>query len=251
MRQRSAGLAQELQASFTLGSGQFCTKPGIVFVPEDASEPFVETLRTGVSSLSNCGMLTHGIASKYGQAIQRRLDEGQAELIGGQQSIADSAAAVGAPTVFRVSLDEFLEHPELGEEVFGPTTLLIHYGSKDDLIDAARRLHGHLTATIHGTEGDLAGAGELVRILETKVGRILFNGFPTGVEVSHAMVHGGPFPATSDGRSTSVGTQAIYRFMRLVCYQNFADAALPAELRPTNPLGIMRLVNGRLTREAQ
>jgi len=251
MKQRSAGLAQELQASFTLGSGQFCTKPGVVFVPEDGSEPFVEALRAGVSGLSNCGMLTHGIASKYGQAIQQRLDAGDAELLGGQQSVADSSAAVGAPTVFRVSLEEFLAHPELGEEVFGPTTLLVHYGSEDALIDAARRLHGHLTATIHGTAEDLVDAGELIRILETKVGRILFNGFPTGVEVSHAMVHGGPYPATSDGRSTSVGTQAIYRFMRPVCYQNFTDAALPAELRRGNPLNILRLVNGTPTREAQ
>jgi 2,5-dioxopentanoate dehydrogenase len=251
MKKRSTGLAQELQASFTLGSGQFCTKPGVVFVPEHESEQFVEKLRTGVSALSSCGMLTHGIASKYGQAIQQRLDEGEAELLSGLKSIADSAAALGAPTVFRVPLDEFLAHPELGEEIFGPTTLLVHYGSKDALINAARRLHGHLTATIHGTEEDLAGAGELVRILETKVGRILFNGFPTGVEVSHAMVHGGPFPATSDGRSTSVGTQAISRFTRSVCYQNFMDAALPAELRRGNPLSIMRLVNGTLTREAQ
>jgi NADP-dependent aldehyde dehydrogenase len=115
-------------------------------------------------------------------------------------------------------------------------------------LPAARKLHGHLTATIHGTHEDLTGATELIRILETKVGRILFNGFPTGVEVSHAMVHGGPFPATSDSRSTSVGSQAILRFARPVCYQDFTDAALPQELRRANPLGIMRMMNGTLTR---
>jgi NADP-dependent aldehyde dehydrogenase len=136
----------------------------------------------------------------------------------------------------------------LGEEVFGPTTLLVHYGAAADLLKAARQLHGHLTATIHGTDEDLSSAQELVRILETKVGRILFNGFPTGVEVSHAMVHGGPFPATSDSRTTSVGSQAILRFVRPVCYQDFTDTALPPELQRANPLGIMRMMNGTLTR---
>jgi len=251
MKARSDGLAQGLQASFTLASGQMCTKPGVVFVPEHESEPFVETLRAGVSTLSSHGMLTHGIASKYGQTIQQRLDEGSVDLLSGEQNHADSQAAVAAPTVFRIALQEFLADPELGEEVFGPTTLLVHYGDEVELIDVAQRLHGHLTATIHGTEEDLAGAGELIRILETKAGRLIFNGFPTGVEVSHAMIHGGPFPATSDGRSTSVGSQAIYRFTRPVCYQNFADAALPAELRRGNPLGILRMVNGAYTREPQ
>lgn len=251
MKERGVGLAQGLQASFTLGSGQFCTKPGVVFVPESGSEPFIEALREGVSSPGNHGMLTRGIASKYGETIQQRLDDGSAELLTKGQIISESAAAVAAPAVFRISLGKFLKEPELGEEVFGPTTLLVHYGDKGELIEVAQRLHGHLTATIHGTEEDLAGAGELIRILETKVGRILFNGFPTGVEVCHAMVHGGPFPATSDGRSTSVGTQAIYRFTRPVCYQNFIDSALPEELRRGNPLGIMRMVNGTYTREPQ
>jgi NADP-dependent aldehyde dehydrogenase len=113
----------------------------------------------------------------------------------------------------------------------------------------AKKLHGHLTATIHGTEQDLRDASELVRVLETKVGRLLFNGYPTGVEVCHAMVHGGPFPATSDSRTTSVGTRAITRFARPVCYQDFPDAALPAELRRGNPVGIQRMVNGKLGRE--
>jgi NADP-dependent aldehyde dehydrogenase len=251
MRERSGGLARGLQASFTQWSGQVCTKPGMVFMPQHGSEPFVEMLRTGVSGLSSQRMLTRGIASNYGKTIQQRINKHNVELLAGEQSAAGSEAAVSAPAIFRASLHEFLEHPELGEEVFGPTTLLVPYGSADDLLEVARKLHGHLTATIHGTEEDLAGAGDLIRILETKAGRVIFNGFPTGVEVSHAMVHGGPFPATSDGRSTSVGTQAIYRFTRPVCYQNFADSALPAELRRANLLGILRLVNGKHTREPQ
>jgi NADP-dependent aldehyde dehydrogenase len=106
-----------------------------------------------------------------------------------------------------------------------------------------------LTATIHGTEQDLEENRELITVLESKVGRLLFNGFPTGVEVCHAMVHGGPYPATSDGRSTSVGTQAIYRFTRPVCYQDFPDATLPNELKNANPLNILRMVNGSMTRD--
>jgi NADP-dependent aldehyde dehydrogenase len=137
----------------------------------------------------------------------------------------------------------------LEEDIFGPTTLLIHYGEPRELIDVAKRLHGHLTATIHGTEDDLREASELVSVLETKVGRLLFNGYPTGVEVCHAMVHGGPFPATSDSRTTSVGTRAIVRFGRPVCYQDFPDASLPMELRRGNPLGVQRMVNGKFTRE--
>ena len=110
-------------------------------------------------------------------------------------------------------------------------------------------MHGHLTATLHGTDSDLQNADELVRVLETKVGRILFNGFPTGVEVCHAMVHGGPFPASSDSRFTSVGTRAMLRFARPVCYQDFPDAALPEALRDSNPLRIQRMRNGVLGRE--
>jgi 2,5-dioxopentanoate dehydrogenase len=248
MREKSAQLAQGLQASFTLGSGQFCTKPGLVFVPQAHSAEFIQSLQSGVGALDQQGMLTYAIAAKYNYAIQQRLAEGYAELIAGANSRTESNCAAGTATVFAIKLSDFLAHPEFGEEVFGPTTLLVHYGETNDLLAAAQSLHGHLTATIHGTEEDLAGAQELIRILETKVGRILFNGFPTGVEVCHAMVHGGPFPATSDGRSTSVGTQAILRFVRPVCYQDFPDAALPPELQRANPLGIMRLLNGRLTR---
>ncbi|ADW71021.1 aldehyde dehydrogenase (NADP(+)) [Granulicella tundricola] len=251
LRERGASLAQGLQGSFTLGSGQFCTKPGVVFVPDSGSESFVESLSGGVASLGGHQMLTNGIAAKYGNAIEQRVSEGKAQLLACAQSLPDNGGAVGAPAIFSVSLEQFMQHPELSEEVFGPTTLLVHYGAEKDLLAAATSLHGHLTATIHGTDEDLAQAQELVAVLETKVGRILFNGYPTGVEVCHAMVHGGPFPATSDGRSTSVGTQAMLRFTRPVCYQDFPNEALPGELRRENVSGIMRLVNGNLTRVAQ
>jgi NADP-dependent aldehyde dehydrogenase len=128
-------------------------------------------------------------------------------------------------------------------------SLLVRRSSRAELLEVASHLEGHLTATIHGTEDDLREFGDLIAILKTKVGRIVFNGFPTGVEVSHAMVHGGPYPATSDGRSTSVGSQAIFRFCRPVCYQGFPQAALPDELRDGNPLRIWRMVGREMTRD--
>lgn len=249
MRERATQLAQGLQTSFTMGSGQFCTKPGIVFLPQQESAEFLAGLQTGVAALAPQGMLTHSIAEKYAQTVQQRLTEAQAQLFAGGQVAADTRAATGSPVVFSASMQDFLAHSSLAEEVFGPTTLLVHYGSESDLLAAALHLHGNLTATIHGTDEDLASEQELIRVLETKVGRILFNAYPTGVEVCHAMVHGGPFPATSDGRSTSVGTQAILRFVRSVCYQDMPDGALPAELQRANPLGIMRLLNGTLSRD--
>jgi NADP-dependent aldehyde dehydrogenase len=151
--------------------------------------------------------------------------------------------------IFQTDAGKFLQDPSLGEELFGPSTLLINYSSREQLLELARGLEGHLTATIHGTEQDLEDYRDLVQTLETKVGRIIFNGFPTGVEVCHAMVHGGPYPATSDSRTTSVGTLAILRFARPVCFQGFPQQALPEELQDSNPVGIWRLVDGRLTRD--
>ena len=148
------------------------------------------------------------------------------------------------PSVFETSAVEFLNTPELNEEIFGPTTLLIRSNHHDELIKIANALEGQLTASIHGNEDDLREYADLIAILETKVGRLIFNGFSTGVEVCPSMVHGGPYPATSDGRSTAVGSRAITRFARLVCFQNFPDAALPDELKEENPLKIWRMING-------
>jgi 2,5-dioxopentanoate dehydrogenase len=247
LRERAATIAQGLQNSFTLGSGQLCTKPGLVFVPESDNTDFVTALSTGVKELSPQGMLTAGIARRYNTSIIERLSESNSALATGKTS-TDNDAATTQAQLFSVQLNDFLRNHALEEEIFGPTTLLIHYGQPNDLLAAAHKLHGHLTATIHGTDDDLRNAAELIRILERKVGRILFNGYPTGVEVCHAMVHGGPFPATSDGRFTSVGTRALLRFARPVCYQDFPDAALPPELQRDNPRGILRMVNGSISR---
>ena len=128
-------------------------------------------------------------------------------------------------------------------------SLAVSWGKREEMLEIARGLQGHLTATLHGTDEDLREYRELVEILEQKAGRLVFNGFPTGVEVGHAIIHGGPYPATSDGQSTSVGSQAIYRFARPVCFQNFPAAALPDELKDGNPLEIWRLKDGALTKD--
>ena len=247
MRTRSAAIASGLQNSFTLGSGQFCTKPGLVFIPECAeSESFTKLLTTGVQGLPPQTMLAGNIAEKYASAMQARTAKDSVtsfrEVRGGKQS-GNTAAGYA----FQFGCRLVLSDPSLAEEVFGPTTMLVAYTGREEMLAAATALEGHLTATIHGTEEDLAAHRDLIAILESKVGRLLFNGFPTGVEVCHAMVHGGPYPATSDGRSTSVGTQAIFRFVRPFCYQDFPNSALPAELQNGNPLGITRMVNGALT----
>ena len=159
---------------------------------------------------------------------------------------AFSAASV----LFETDAVAFQKNSDLEEEIFGPTTLLVRDASHEAMLAIASGLEGHLTATIHGTEQDLREFADLIAILERKVGRLVLNAFPTGVEVSHAMVHGGPYPSTSDGRSTSVGSQAIFRFTRSVCYQGFPNDSLPEELGDGNPLGIWRMVDGQMTREA-
>jgi NADP-dependent aldehyde dehydrogenase len=151
--------------------------------------------------------------------------------------------------VFATDFDTFRKHRALSEELFGPSTLVVHCNAREQMLAVAEGLEGHLTATIHGTAEDLAEYADLVSILERKAGRLIFNGFPTGVEVCASMQHGGPYPATTDSRSTSVGTAAVLRFARPVAFQNFPQAALPIELQDANARGIWRLVDGQLTRE--
>jgi NADP-dependent aldehyde dehydrogenase len=238
LAERGEALATGLHGSFTLGAGQFCTKPGLVFVDAAAGTGFTESLRQVTGSGPAFSLLTEGIANAYRgahahrQPLQTAAGQSRAEGFAAQALLQETTAAA------------FLADASLAEEVFGPSTLLIHSSGKEELLRAAHTLEGHLTATVFGTEQDLRDNAELLRVLETKVGRLIVNAFPTGVEVCHAMVHGGPYPATSDGRSTSVGSQAIFRFARPVAYQGLPQFALPPELQDANPLAIPRLVNG-------
>ncbi|HVN21925.1 MAG TPA: aldehyde dehydrogenase (NADP(+)) [Dongiaceae bacterium] len=245
LRERADSIASGLHASFTLGAGQFCTKPGMVFLETGPQgDKFASKLAELVAGSTHFHLLTENIHSSYGSAISRRKkDPAVAVLAERAETGAQGFCAHSA--VFQADAGAFLGS-DLEEEIFGPTTLLVRHSSREQILEIARSLEGHLTATIHGTEQDLRDFADLIAILETKVGRLIFNGFPTGVEVTHAMVHGGPYPSTSDGRSTSVGTQAIFRFTRLVCYQGFPDSTLPDELKEANPLGIWRMVDSNM-----
>jgi NADP-dependent aldehyde dehydrogenase len=244
LHERAENIASGLHASFTLGAGQFCTKPGMVFVGNGPdADTFARKLGELVAGSADFHLLTEAIHSSYDAAITRRKADPAVAVLAEKLTSAPTGFSAN-PAVFETDADAFLGS-ELEAEIFGPTTLLVRH-SREQILDVARSLEGHLTATIHGTEQDLRAFADLIAILETKVGRLIFNGFPTGVEVTHAMVHGGPYPSTSDGRSTSVGTQAMFRFTRLVCYQGFPDSALPDELKESNPLGIWRMVDGNL-----
>jgi 2,5-dioxopentanoate dehydrogenase len=249
MRARSAQIAAGLFGSFTLGAGQFCTKPGLIFLAEgQPADDFVGELKDKVSEAPQFALLTKGISADYGKEARNRKERKDLNVVAEGSPASGNPFAAGA-ALYQTDISSFMASPELSEEHFGPSTLLIRYKSKAQILEAARKLEGHLTATIHGTEEDLREFSELIPILETKVGRILFNGFPTGVEVCHAMVHGGPYPASTDSRTTSVGTQAIFRFARPVCYQDIPDSALPLELKNANPLAVWRMVDGELTRQ--
>jgi 2,5-dioxopentanoate dehydrogenase len=247
LNKRAGAIATGLQGSFTLGAGQFCTKPGLVLVPhQDGTPAFMKELSDKVSTTPSQTLLTKAIADRYTSAVKGRDATVLAE---GAKAEGSPACATVQASLFVADYKDLVENQDLAQEIFGPTTVVVGYQDRTQLLAVAEQLEGHLTATLQADEGELAEYSDLIDILTRKVGRLILNAYPTGVEVCHAMVHGGPFPATSDGRSTSVGTQAIDRFTRLVCYQSFPDAALPDELKSTNPLGIMRLVDGDRTRK--
>lgn len=243
MRERKEAIAKELAASVTLGVGQFCTNPGLVFYQDNNQHGFIEAFSKNLEETPPGVMLASYIQEAYQAGVEKLAKtEGVNTLL---KAKATGNGCYAPAYLFVAAGEAFLQDHTLEEEVFGPSTLAVTVEHKDQLLQIARRIGGHLTATIHATEKDLQEYGELINILEQKVGRIIINGYPTGVEVTHAMVHGGPFPATTDSRSTSVGTDAIKRFARPVCYQNFPQVLLPEELKDGNPLGVWRLVNGK------
>lgn len=250
VRERGAALAQGLLASFTLGVGQFCTKPGLVFALRGPdADTFVAKLAELVRAAPSGTMLTHGIREAFVEHRARiTAVPGVAALAQGGGT-ADGARTEMPPSVATTPARNFLHHPALATEAFGPFVLVLLADSADEFHACATALEGQLTATLHGTAADLADARPLLAMLERKAGRIVINGFPTGVEVCPAMNHGGPYPATTDVRFTSVGTAAIQRFVRPVCYQSLPDDLLPPALQNANPLGLLRLVNGAPTRE--
>jgi len=247
LQQKPEELAAGLLGSFTLGTGQFCTKPGLVFLEDGpAAQIFLRRLESLAAATPPGAMLTPGLCAAFREGVEKF-----AKIPGVRRAVAVNAGpgpgqAQAGASVFVTDAANFLANPGLMEEVFGPSTLVVTCASRHQMIAAAQQLEGQLTATVHATSGDIGAGRDLLTVLEGKAGRLVCNAFPTGVEVCHAMVHGGPYPATADGRSTSVGTLAIHRFVRPVCYQGFPDAALPEELQEANPLGINRLVDGKI-----
>lgn len=247
LKEKAVQIAAGLAASVTLGVGQFCTNPGVVIVVENGepalTNEFVKHAAAAFAETAAGTMLTENIKNAYESGLEthQRVENVTVEAVGKPGNNTCS----GVPHLLKTTAANFLNYPELADEVFGPSTVLVIASDKSEALDAARALKGHLTATLHGTGADLEQYRDLTGILETKVGRLLLNGFPTGVEVCASMQHGGPFPATTDSRTTSVGTAAIVRFARPVCYQGFSQEMLPEELKDDNPLKIRRLVDGK------
>ncbi len=240
-----ANLAQQFVDSLTLGAGQFCTNPGLVLALRGQhSQDFIKAASAALSQKAAATMLTPGIHQAYLHGTASLAAQANLEVVARGQESSTSCAAQAMLSV--VEAQHFMQQSALHQEIFGPSSLIILCDDAAQMLALTQHLEGQLTATLHAQADDTELAGQLLRVLERKAGRILFNGFPTGVEVCHAMVHGGPFPATSDSRTSSVGASAIERFLRPVCYQAVPEQLLPAALQSANPWQVPRTMDGQL-----
>ncbi|HKQ15597.1 MAG TPA: aldehyde dehydrogenase (NADP(+)) [Steroidobacteraceae bacterium] len=230
LAERAEKLGQDFIGSLTLGVGQFCTNPGLAIALESAGlERFIGAAGAALGQVAPGVMLTSGIHAAYEKGVQHLLDHAKVALLA--RGAESQGKYCGRGALFAVRARDLLQHADIMNEVFGASSVIVRCANEAEMLEVAEHLEGQLTATLHLAAQDEALAARLLPIVERKAGRLIANGWPTGVEVAHAMVHGGPFPATSDGRSTSVGTLAIERFLRPVCYQDFPDALLPRALR--------------------
>ena len=246
MQERGTAIAEGLAASVTMGVGQFCTNPGLVFVLQcDKLPDFVGSLGAKIRAATPATMLTPGIRDNYSRGIDTLLSSADVTLLAQSEINARPTQTEGQPAILTTTGAAFWHNPALSHEVFGPSSLVVVCADENEMAACLHTMEGQLTATLYATDADLSASSyNWVSLLQQKAGRVLFGGFPTGVEVCEAMTHGGPFPATSDSRTTSVGTAAIERFVRPVSYQSFPDALLPLALQEANPLGIRREVKG-------
>ncbi len=233
-----------------MGVGQFCTNPGLVVaVHGEPLDRFITALSDLIAETDPGTMLLQNILDGYQRGLERLSATAGVRMAARTRRAADRKKTQAAAAVFVTDAETFLQNADLSDEVFGPSTIVVRCATGQQMLEIARNLPAQLTATIHATEDELPGQGELLQAVESKAGRVLYNGFPTGVEVCASMNHGGPYPATTDVHSTSVGTAAIFRFARPVCYQNFPPSQLPSELRNENRRGIWRLVDNVLTKD--
>ncbi len=245
LSERGQEIGAGLAGSVALGIGQFCTCPGLAFIPSEGSDTFLAKLVEDLEKTAPGTMLHQGIATNYQTGIAEMGNQDGVE----QLVTVEAANGQGGAALFKTNLSTFLANENLSKEVFGPSTLVVLCDNDEDFLAAAQTLEGQLTASVHATDGEISDATSLMEALSHKAGRLIVNGFPTGVEVCPSMIHGGPYPATSDGGSSSVGTSAISRFSRAVSWQTMPEALLPAELQNENPLGIWRLVDGELSKD--
>ncbi|GAB7523262.1 aldehyde dehydrogenase (NADP(+)) [Paraburkholderia sp. 2C] len=244
LARRAEAIATGFVDSVTLGVGQFCTNPGIVLLLDGPNkQTFIDAAAKALAQKGAQSMLTPGIANAYKDGVsQRRELNGVQSIAQGQQTDATCSAL---PVLFQTNAMQFLATAQLEDEIFGPTSLIVTCSDIHEMVKVAEYIEGQLTATLQIEQEDYELARQLLPTLERKAGRILANGYPTGVEVCHAMVHGGPYPATSDSRATSVGAMAIERFLRPVCYQDLPAALLPEALHDENPLKLLRILDGK------
>jgi alpha-ketoglutaric semialdehyde dehydrogenase len=249
LENRHAQIAEQYAASITLGAGQFCTNPGVLIaLKSDGLNKFKKALNEAIGKIGSSTMLTPGICKNYSQLSEEVLTEEGVSAIG-RGNLNNDKANQAQPLIAEVSASSFLVNPKLREEVFGPYSLLVVADYEVQLQQVVDALHGQLTASIVADETDLKKHGSLIQSITDIAGRVMLNNVPTGVEVVHAMQHGGPFPATSDSRFTSVGTGAIKRFVRPVSWQNWSNDLLPDELKDGNPLKIWRLVDNNWNKD--
>ncbi len=243
---RGDDLGRAFVGSLTMGSGQFCTNPGLVIaVDSPGLDAFIVAAREALSAAPATPMLTPNIARSYASGVDALA--GAADLVGRGEGPTGETSCRAA--LFATDAPSFLNSEVLQAEVFGSSSLIVRCADGDEMHAVAEGIEGQLTATVHADDSDVDEAGRLLPLLELKAGRILFDGWPTGVEVCHAMVHGGPFPATSDSRSTSVGARAIERFLRPIAYQSVPKSLLPSAIADGNPENLWRRIDGQLTQD--
>jgi len=249
LQQNTAALAKTYAASITLGVGQFCTNPGVLLATKgDALDNFLSLLGKEIEQITPQKMLHGGIQQSYIKGLNQALKQKGIEKIGA--AVAEPGEGEALPTVARVAAKDFLKNPHLREEIFGPYSLAVVCDDKTELSAALSLLKGQLTTTVMATDKDIEANQDIIALQTTLAGRVILNDVPTGVEVCASMVHGGPYPSTTDGGYTSVGTTAIKRWVRPVCFHNFKDNMLPDELKDSNPLHIWRIVNNEWTKSA-
>ncbi|MEO5781702.1 MAG: aldehyde dehydrogenase family protein, partial [Ginsengibacter sp.] len=249
LEQSAADIAKMYAGSITLGVGQFCTNPGLIIgIESEALQNFIKALGKEIKNVQPATMLHPGISKAYAEKNQKALSQQDVTTV----AISETAAKEnqGLPTIASASGQAFLNNPVLHQEVFGPYSIVIRCKDKNEMTEVAKNLEGQLTATLMATENDINDNNEFVEAVKNICGRFILNSVPTGVEVCLSMHHGGPFPATTDSRYTSVGADGIKRFARPIAFQNWSNDLLPDELKKENPSGIWRTINNELTRSS-